>query len=155
MQLDAQKGDLTVIQEGYELATRHLVMEKDLNYFGNLFGGAMLAWLDEASAAYLMDKIGYANFVTLKLEDVFFKAPAKRGDALAIYCKILNTGRSSISIRTRAWVHIPVSGAKREIIDCKITFVCLQEGKPYAYFRSPEYSSWLARTGQSPVISGD
>lgn len=132
----------------YEITTRHLVMEKDLNYFGNLFGGAMLAWLDEASAAFIIDKIGYANFVTATLEDVFFKTPASRGDVLAIYCKILKLGRSSISVRTRAFVHIPVSGDKREIIDCRFMFVCLKDNKPYSYFRSPEYDTWLEKTDQ-------
>ena len=36
--------------EGFDLVTRHLVIERDLNPAGNLFGGTMLAWLDEATA---------------------------------------------------------------------------------------------------------
>lgn len=134
--------------QDYEIVTRHLIMEKDLNYFGNLFGGAILAWLDEGTAAYVVDKIGYADFVTVSLEDVYFKSPARRGDALVIYSRILKLGRSSITVRTRAFVHLPVSGDKREIIDCKFTFVCLKENSPYAYFKSPEYQTWLFRSGQ-------
>ncbi|HNJ04745.1 MAG TPA: hotdog domain-containing protein, partial [Leptospiraceae bacterium] len=64
----------------FDIVTRHLVMEKDLNAFGNLFGGNMLAWIDEASALYVMEQIGFANFVTVSFDDVNFKAPARRGD---------------------------------------------------------------------------
>lgn len=132
--------------EGYEIATRHLVMEKDLNYFGNLFGGAMLAWLDEGTAAFLMEKIGYANFVTVGMEDVYFKTPSHRGDALVIYCKISNTGRSSVTVSTKAYVHIPGSEVRREVITCKFKFVCLKDGKPFSYFRSPDYLKWINRS---------
>lgn len=131
--------------EGFEIATRHLVMEKDLNYFGNLFGGAVLAWLDEGTAAFLIEKIGFANFVTVVMEDVYFKTPAHRGDALVIYCKILETGRSSVTVSTKAFVHLPVTGEKREIIACRFKFVCLKDGKPYSYFRSKEYADWIKR----------
>ena len=58
--------------EGFQIVTRHLVMEKDLNYHGNLYGGTMLAWLDESSALFVMESIGYTNFVTAGMENVRF-----------------------------------------------------------------------------------
>lgn len=137
------KPDSSNPLSGYEMATRHLVMEKDLNYFGNLFGGTVLSWLDEGTAAWLIEQIGYANFVTVAMEDVYFKAPASRGDALVIYCKIESTGRSSITIKTKAWVRIPGTEEKKEIIACKFKFVCLKDGKPYSYFRTEQYKAWL------------
>ena len=35
-----------------ELISTHFVKTQDVGYHGNLFGGVMLAWLDEAAAAY-------------------------------------------------------------------------------------------------------
>lgn len=128
--------------DDFDIVTRHIVMEKDLNAFGNLFGGAILGWLDEASALYVMEKIGYANFVTVSLTDVNFKAPGRRGDAIVIYCRTLKTGKSSITVQTRALAHEPVTGDKREIITCTITFVCLENGAPFAFFESPHYTAW-------------
>jgi|GEM_PF-581093 len=127
----------------FELVTRHIVMEKDLNAFGNLFGGVMLAWLDEAAALYVMEKCGYANFVTVSLDDVNFKAPSHRGDSTLIYCRVLKTGRSSIIIQTKAYSYEPESREKYEVINCKFTFVCLKRGKPYNYFSSGAYQRWL------------
>ncbi|MCB1168994.1 MAG: acyl-CoA thioesterase [Leptospiraceae bacterium] len=125
----------------FHIVTRHLVMEKDLNYHGNLYGGTMLAWLDESSALYVMETIGYTNFVTAGMENVRFKSPARSGEAVVFYCRTASTGKSSITVQTRAFVHDPISDRKDEIINCSITFVCLKDGKPFAYFESPEYRS--------------
>ena len=35
-----------------ELISTHFVKTQDVGYHGNLFGGVMLAWLDEAAAAF-------------------------------------------------------------------------------------------------------
>ena len=144
---ETKKSPEEVPLDEFEIVTRHIVMDRDLNAFGNLFGGSMLAWLDEGSALYVMDKIGYADFVTVSMDDVKFRSPAHRGDAVVLYSRILHTGGSSITVGTRAFSHEPVTGNKREIINCKLTFVCLKAGKPYAYFKGPEYKAWLAKTG--------
>ncbi len=130
-----EHSDLTA----FEIVSRHIVMERHLNAFGNLFGGSILAWIDEASALFVMEKIGFGNFVTVSLEHVEFKSPGRRGDAIAIYCRVVRTGRSSITVQTKAFIHEPETGAKNEVIDCQVTYVCLKGGKPYRYFESEEY----------------
>ena len=35
-----------------ELISTHFIKTQDIGYHGNLFGGVMLAWLDEAAAAF-------------------------------------------------------------------------------------------------------
>jgi len=129
----------------FEVVTRHIVMERDLNSFGNLFGGALLAWLDEAAGLFVMEKTGYANFVTVSFDDVIFKAPGRRGEAIGIYCRILRIGRSSISVEAKALVHEPETNEKRQIIDCRIAYVCLKDGKPTPYFESERYARWLGQ----------
>ena len=39
--------EIDLINEGFEIVTRHLILDRDLNHFGNLFGGTLLHWLDE------------------------------------------------------------------------------------------------------------
>lgn len=133
-------------ESSFEVVTRHLVMEKDLNAFGNLFGGQMLAWIDEASALYVMQKIGYADFVTVSFDDVSFKAPARRGDQVVISSRITKTGRSSITVETIAAVEAPTTGMRNETIRCHVTFVCLLNNRPYPYFETPQYQEHLRRT---------
>ncbi|GMW00086.1 MAG: hypothetical protein AMXMBFR84_12240 [Candidatus Hydrogenedentota bacterium] len=138
---------------GFEVVTRHIVMEKDLNAYGNVFGGTMLAWLDEAAALFAMESTGYPNMVTVNLNNVDFRAPARRGDTVVIYAKSLKTGRSSLTLDTMALVHDHALDEKRLVIHCEVTFVCLKDGKPYAYFSSPEYQARAASAqSKSPDI---
>lgn len=132
---------------GFEVVTRHMVMERHLNPGGNLFGGAMLGWLDEAAALYVTEKTGCGSLVTVSLEDVTFKAPAGRGDHVHISCRIVRTGRSSITVEAKAHAHDAYEGVQREIIDCTITYVCMRDNQACAYFVSQEYAEWKRRTG--------
>lgn len=122
-------------REGMELVTQHLVMAASLNAHGNLFGGIMLAWLDEAAAIFGMRKIGYTNIVTVNMDDVDFKTPGRNGDMIQIYACIEKQGRSSFTVRTTAMSLQRDTLEEREVISCRITFVCLnQEGKPFPFF---------------------
>ena len=127
--------------DNFEIINRHLVVSKDLNFYGNLHGGVMLLWIDEAGYLFAVEKIGYANLVTVSLENVRFENPARNGDAVVIQGQIKKVGRSSLSIQIRALVKDPEG--PREIITCDITYVCLKDGKPYSYFKSAEYLNRL------------
>ncbi len=126
-------------QNNFEIVTRRLVLPRDLNGHGNLYGGSMLSWIDESSYLYAIEKIGYTNMVTVSLENVRFRSPAKMGDSVIILCKIHQLKKTSITIQTKAVVHDTSTNKISEIIDCFITFVCLKDGKPYAYFTTEEF----------------
>ncbi|MCP4641930.1 MAG: acyl-CoA thioesterase [bacterium] len=138
-------GDQDWSPPGYDIVTRHLVMERDLNAAGSLYGGAILAWLDEAAAVYVMEQIGYRDFVTVAMDNVYFKAPAYRGDLVTFHSRISRIGSSSVTAEVCAYVHEPVSGSQHETIACTVTFVCLKDRKTYPYFQSDEYRDWLER----------
>ncbi|MCB1159831.1 MAG: acyl-CoA thioesterase [Leptospiraceae bacterium] len=122
------------LDDRFELVTRHIVMQKDLNQHGHIFGGTMLAWIDEAAAVYVMQKISYSNIVTVSMDDVNFKSPGRNGDIIEIYAYIESTGKSSITVRTIA-TNLDSYFRKHLVIDCKITYVCLDlNGRPYPFF---------------------
>ncbi len=126
-------------EENFEIVTRHLILDRDLNHFGNLFGGTLLHWLDESAYLFTVEKSGYGNLVTVSVDGVHFKAPARRGDDIVIYGKIVGTGNSSIQADMRACAKEPLDGTLREIIRSTFKFVALQNEKPYAWFRSEEF----------------
>ncbi|MCC6275078.1 MAG: acyl-CoA thioesterase [Leptospiraceae bacterium] len=122
--------------ENMDLVTQHIIMSKDLNAHGNLFGGIMLAWVDEAAALYVMEKISYTNIVTVNMDDIYFQNPGRNGDIIQIYASIEKKGSSSLTVRTTAISFNSVSKERKEIISCKVVFVCLDENrKPFAFFR--------------------
>ena len=69
-----------------ELISTHICMKKDIGVHNNLFGGIMLAWLDEAGAAFTSQQIDSPNILTLKMSEVLFKEPIRvsSGSALCI-----------------------------------------------------------------------
>lgn len=119
-----------------EFINQHMVMPRDLNPADNIFGGQILAWLDEAAGIYVMTKVEYANIVTYKMENVHFKNPAKNGDFVKIFGEIIETVNTRIIVKVRALSYNPFTHKEREVITCTVTFVCLDEkGRPYPLFK--------------------
>ena len=50
-------------------------MTKDVGFHGNLFGGLMLSWLDEAAAALAAELCESPRMVTVKISEVIFQMP--------------------------------------------------------------------------------
>lgn len=122
-----------------DFINQHIVMSKDLNPANSIFGGQVLAWLDEAAALYVMYKIKYTNIVTFSMTDVLFKNPAKNGDHLKFFGEIVETKSTRAVVRVKAVAANPETQIQREIITCTVTFVCLNEkGKPYPLFKVRE-----------------
>ena len=51
-----------------ELVTTKICMALDLGVHGNLFGGSMMSFIDEAAAAYACQICDSAKMVTMKIE---------------------------------------------------------------------------------------
>ena len=69
---------------------------------GNLFGGTMLSWLDEAGAAFAGYLCRAPAMVTLKMEEVLFRRPVKISHHVRIYARVHKFGTTSITIDVEA-----------------------------------------------------
>ena len=79
-----------------------LCMTKDIGVHGNLFGGIMLAWLDEAVATWACYVCKNPNMVTVKIDEMIFKRPVKVGDQVNIYGEVSAIGKSSLTVNVEA-----------------------------------------------------
>lgn len=79
--------------------TSKMCMTKDLGMNGNLFGGNMLAWMDEAAAIFAHTITGEPRMVTLKFEEIVFKRPVKLGDIVDFHCEPIRVGETSFTFR--------------------------------------------------------
>ena len=113
--------------EGFDLIAHHIVAVKNLGGADRLFGGTMLAWLDDAGASYAMIKARASGMVTRHIEAMDFLAPGRLGDVLGIYGRVSKTGRTSISVEMRVVAEDPASGAAREIVHTKFVFVAVDK----------------------------
>ncbi len=105
----------------------------DIGVNGNLFGGAMLSWLDEAGASFASYLCCTPNMITLKMEEVIFKKPVKMGHHVRIYGEVKHVGRSSISLLINANRFNFYTNMEETVCSTKMTFVKIDdEGNPIA-----------------------
>ena len=79
------------------LISTHVVKTLDLGVHGNLFGGKMLSWADEAGAAYASEAARSTMLVTVTLGAVEFKKAVKLGRIVKIYGETVKIGRQGHS----------------------------------------------------------
>ena len=106
-----------------ELISTHVCMTKDVGVHGNLFGGVMLAWLDEAGAAYACQLCDNSTMVTKALTDVVFAMPVKPGHIVKIYGTPIKAGRTSATFKLEARRHSPHAGVQKIVCSTEMTFV--------------------------------
>lgn len=85
-----------------ELISTKICKTSDIGVNDNLFGGAMLSWMDEAAGSYAAIKCCTPNMITLKIDEVLFKGPVKVKEHIRIYGKVLGVGKSSIKLLIEA-----------------------------------------------------
>ena len=82
--------------------TRKLVKPEDLNPNGTLFGGQLLAWIDEEAALYTIIQLENPKIVTKYMSEINFMASAKKGDIIEIGISVTRFGKSSITLSCEA-----------------------------------------------------
>ena len=110
-----------------ELLNTHPVKKSDLGFHGNLFGGKLLAWLDESAAAFAAQFCDTPRMVTISIDKCVFKKPAKEGQLLKIYGDVEKIGTTSITLKLEARSHNVYNGRQTVILSTNIAFVRVDE----------------------------
>lgn len=106
-------------------------MTLDIGVNNSLFGGNMLAFLDEAAAAYSCQLCDTPRMVTKKIEEVVFQNPVKVGNILKIYGEVDKIGNTSITVKLEARKHNVYTGQQKLVCSTKMVFVRIDdEGSP-------------------------
>lgn len=79
--------------------TRKLIKPQDMNPFGTLFGGVLLAWIDEEAAIFVSCQLRKKRIVTKYMSEIDFVHSATLGDIVEIGLETVSVGTSSITIR--------------------------------------------------------
>ena len=82
--------------------TRKWVKPEDLNPNGTLFGGKLLAWIDEELALYSIIQLENTKIVTKHMSEINFRSSAKQGDIIEIGISVVNFGRTSLTLKCEA-----------------------------------------------------
>lgn len=117
------------------VVSKHICMTRDIAGNGNMFGGTMLSWLDEAGAITAMEYANSHRMVTLKMSEVIFKKPVKVHDVVCIYAMIGKVGNTSITIHLQAKTKDVETGNEEIVAVTDMVFVKIDEnGQPVRLF---------------------
>ncbi|MCB9262343.1 MAG: acyl-CoA thioesterase [Flavobacteriales bacterium] len=110
-----------------KLITTHIAMTKDLGVHGNLFGGIMMSWIDEAASVMACQTCHTPNMVTVKIEELIFQKKVKEGFLIKIYGNVAEIGKSSITLSIEARKSSIYSGEEDLVLSTRTTFVRIDE----------------------------
>lgn len=109
-----------------------LILPPDTNHHGSIFGGKILAYIDEIAAIACM-KHANKEVVTASFDSVDFVSPAYAGDLLELEAIVTATGRSSMEVYVRVTSQNIKTGERKLTTESYVTMVAIgEDGKPTA-----------------------
>src|SRR3954468_2125277 len=114
-----------MVDTNLQPAIRVVMMPRDANYLGTIFGGIILSHIDLAGA---VEAQGHSDqkLVTAAMREVKFIAPVFVGDLVSFYTETVKIGNTSLTIRVtveakRATApHEPVRVTQAEVVYCAV-----------------------------------
>ncbi|GGG28875.1 putative acyl-CoA thioester hydrolase YkhA [Lysinibacillus alkalisoli] len=108
----------------------HLILPPDTNHHKTIFGGKVLAYIDEIAAITSM-KHAKSEVVTASIDSVDFLSPAREGDIIELESVVSSTGRSSMEVYVRVVSRNLMTGEEKLTTESFVTMVAVdEEGKP-------------------------
>jgi len=111
-------------------AIRVLMMPRDTNHHGTIFGGVILSHIDQAGAVAAL-RLGCSRVVTVAMDRVVFRQPVLVGDLVAFHAEPLRRGRTSITVRVLVEAERRGGGGTFPVTEAEVTYVHIDAtGKP-------------------------
>ena len=117
----------------WSCAIRQVMMPRDTNMYGTVFGGIILSMIDQAALVEARMH-GLHKWVTASLDRVDFKSPIRVGDTVSLYTQTSREGTKSLEVEVCVEVHRFDTNIVEEVTTAKITMVSLDaDGKPIPF----------------------
>ena len=134
----ASAGNMPYAMSDRVPAIKVLLLPKDTNAFGTIFGGVILSHVDLASAVEAR-KTAPLRFVTKAMREVEFHAPVFVGDIVNFYTETSRVGRTSITVKVLVEVERwgGGQGERVKVTEAEVVLVAIgADGQPTPITRS-------------------
>ncbi|GIW81700.1 MAG: acyl-CoA thioesterase [Gemmatales bacterium] len=111
------------------LALKAVMMPRDTNVYGTIFGGVILSYIDQAAAVgarYAIRRAGWSDkpLVTVAMNQVEFHEPVFVGETVSFWTQVERLGRTSITM------HVMVEGERAgqavRLTEAQVTYVAVE-----------------------------
>ena len=112
-------------------AIRVMMMPRDTNALGTIFGGIILSYIDQAGAVEAHRWV-HGQIVTVAIREVEFHQPVYVGDLVSLYTRVQRVGNTSITVKVDVEAERRVRGGGTvKVTEAEVTFVHLDDdGRP-------------------------
>jgi acyl-CoA thioesterase YciA len=124
-------------------AIKVLLLPKDTNGVGTIFGGVILSHIDLASAVEAR-RHGPYRYVTKAMREVEFHAPVFVGDVVNFFTETLRVGRTSVTVKVQVEVERWGGGQGEcvKVTEAEVVLVATgPDGRPVPIQASPAASA--------------
>ena len=112
------------------LTLRISAMPADTNANGDIFGGWVMARMDQAGGMAAVE-LAHGRVVTVKVDAMQFIRPMKVGDVLCVYTELERIGNTSLTLRIEAWAQRFQTRHMEMVTEATFIFVAIDDnGKP-------------------------
>ena len=116
-------------------AIRVVMMPRDVNPQGTIFGGVLLSLMDQAAAVEAARQAPQNRYVTVAFDRVEFHQPVHVGDVVSIWASATKVGRTSITIHVEVQAQSRGQTTQTTVTQGDVVMVAIDEaGKPVAVF---------------------
>lgn len=108
-------------------AIRVIMMPKETNALGTIFGGIILSYIDQAGAVEAYRHV-LGRVVTAAMREVEFHAPVFVGDLVSFYTETVRLGRTSITVKVIVEAERGKRGTGRvKVTEAEVIYVHVDE----------------------------
>ena len=112
------------------LALKSVMMPRDTNRHGTIFGGVLLSQIDlagDVGARAVIREAGWPEqpLVTVAMDRVVFKEPVLVGDTVSFSTQVTRVGTTSITVHV--WVEVDRLGEIIAVTEAEVTYVAVRD----------------------------
>lgn len=107
---------------------RVTAMPADVNPYGDMFGGWMMAQMDLAAGSVASRHCG-GRAVTIAVDGMQFHRPVFVGDEVSVHAALVATGNTSMTIEVEAWRRARHSDECYRVTQARFVFVAIGDDR--------------------------
>jgi len=120
----------------FQTSLRVVMMPRDTNNYGSIFGGVILSYIDQAGYIEARHH-GVHRWVTASIERVDFRSPVFTGDVVSFMTHTESTGTSSVRVAVRVEAERYATNDRVLVTEAKMTMVAVNASGQPIPFNSP------------------
>ncbi|HSL84012.1 MAG TPA: acyl-CoA thioesterase [Thermoanaerobaculia bacterium] len=111
-------------------AIRVVMMPKDTNAYGTIFGGIILSYIDQAGAVEAHRHVP-GRLVTVAMREVVFHSPVLVGDLVSYFTETVGVGRTSVTVRVAVEAERGMGVGRVKVTQAEVVYVHVDDaGRP-------------------------